>query len=215
MKILLCELNRFERSEWVLCLLDSGVMKTPKRRFLSLIFACLCISKALLIRIIIAITFYNMVLLYYILYYILINKVLKIYYHYRYYHHYHYHYHYHYCHLNYHIFLKMDLTWNAILRVFSPSFVPSKLTSNCCPYRFLRLVKCLKTQQRKEQPLTTKEASACNNDNSNGGVSCNGSSIDNSHGGGGQVEVTVAGPRAGVGVEVGSWAEVGAGTVSK
>ena len=60
----------------------------------------------------------------------------------------------------------------------------------------------------------TKKASACNNDNSNGGVSCNGSSIDSSHGGGGEVEVTVAGARAGVGVEVGSGAGVGAGTVS-
>ena len=32
----------------ILLLLENGVMKTPKRRFLSLIFACLCISKALL-----------------------------------------------------------------------------------------------------------------------------------------------------------------------
>ena len=33
-----------------LFLLDNGVMKTPKRRFLSLIFACLCITKSLLKR---------------------------------------------------------------------------------------------------------------------------------------------------------------------
>ena len=67
----------------------------------------------------------------------------------------------------------MELTWNAILRVFSPSFVPSKLTSNCWPYRFLRLVKCLKTWQGKEQPLITIEAS--NTDSGNGSISCNGS----------------------------------------
>ena len=34
----------------ILLLLDNGVMKTPKRRFLSLIFACLCISKAFLFK---------------------------------------------------------------------------------------------------------------------------------------------------------------------
>lgn len=40
------------------------------------------------------------------------------------------------------------LTWKALLSMCSPSFAPSKFTIICLPYKFLRVWKCLLTEEK-------------------------------------------------------------------
>lgn len=43
---------------------------------------------------------------------------------------------------------KVILTWKALLSMCSPSFAPSKFTIICLPYKFLRVRKCLRTEEQ-------------------------------------------------------------------
>lgn len=42
----------------------------------------------------------------------------------------------------------LTLTWKALLSMCSPSFAPSKFTIICLPYKFLRVWKCLLTEEK-------------------------------------------------------------------
>lgn len=42
----------------------------------------------------------------------------------------------------------VTLTWKALLSMCSPSFAPSKFTIICLPYKFLRVWKCLLTEEK-------------------------------------------------------------------